>query len=116
MREIEFRGKNAQNNLWVFGYFYLDYPHKNPRIIDGDSTVYVIPETVGQYTGLKDKNGVRIFEGDVVEYKGLHLAVMFSEEYGCFTVDGKFWMRAHKEFEIIGIIHDNPELLVREKD
>jgi uncharacterized phage protein (TIGR01671 family) len=130
MREILFRGQNQQSNEWVYGFYYLDYPHKNPRIIGDDKTVYVIPETVGQYTGLIDNNGVKIFEGDIVcinrnapseKYNRGFIEV----DYGAYVVTrgGDLFSEylydfsdkpGYADVEIIGNIHDNPELLVWE--
>ena len=104
MREIEilFRGKRIDNGEWI--------TDSETYIRDGDgiwlsdenlNVVTVIPETVGQYTGLTDKNGVRIFEGDIV---------------GCVS-DGEraviSWLKYFNvdKWEVIGNIHDNPELL-----
>jgi uncharacterized phage protein (TIGR01671 family) len=114
MRELLFRGKRTFDSKWVYGGFTLDAIER-PRITErkGDGLVFhtVIPETVGQYTGLKDKNEVKIFEGDIIVYKGLRMGVKVVKEYSCFSIDDKFWMSGYKEFEVIGNIHDNLEIM-----
>jgi uncharacterized phage protein (TIGR01671 family) len=133
MRETLYRGKEIKTGKWVYGGFHEHKPSitaigKQPEtealiIADGDADwdlpvpikAYAVEKkTVGEYTGLTDKDGVKIFEGDIVEYKTLRLLVRFAEEYGCFTVDDKFWISAHGEFRIIGNVHDTPELSGRE--
>jgi uncharacterized phage protein (TIGR01671 family) len=117
MREISFRGKYVDDKgigHWVYGFYEKSI--YGSSIIDWSFVqqsyvVDVIPETVGQYTGLKDKDGEGIFEGDIIEYKTMRLPVEYSEKYACFTVDDHFWMSAHNESKVIGNIHDNPELL-----
>lgn len=70
MREIEFRGKkiNFMSSEWVFGYY--DGSDSCDQIIDSTGAFHkVLPATLGQYTGLKDRKGNKVFEGDVVEFK-----------------------------------------------
>lgn len=129
MREILFRGKRMDNGEWVEGYYapigkyhyiltgrlelvpYLGFEH-----------FLVNPDTVGQFTGLTDKNGVKIFEGDIVRY-GQRGKVEYNSGSAQFTLN--FTNSTYEGFdkipfcdcEVLGNIYDNPELLeVNESD
>ena len=140
MREIKFRGKRMDNREWVYGYYVID-PKGRHRIYwkpfdEATSHTYhfVIPETVGQFTGLKDRNGKEIYEGDVICSKLKEKIISKGDiQFDC-GVFGVEWTH-HKEYksfvgswgqrhnlrkiddeiidmiEVIGNIHDNPELL-----
>lgn len=134
MREIIFRGKRLDNGKWVMGFYVhhrnvahyiLDVSYGGYEDIDGGFFVprwYAVePSSVGQYIGLKDKNGKRIFEGDIVRFRTRTstfkpLYVRWYDETAQFLVslrDGirSYPMDAAWEYEVIGNIHDNPELL-----
>ena len=122
MREILFRGKSVTDGRWVFGNLsnYGDYraitTTRRFSIID---SCEVIPETVGQYTGLKDLHGTRIFEGDVVKSIAAWYVVEFENGGYGLRLFGKgklIPIMGHGNFnenevEVIGNVYDNQELL-----
>ena len=121
-----FRGKTEISERWVVGDLVQWSGDDMCICEDYNSTekkqYAVIPETVGQYTGLKDKNGKKIFEGDIVldEQSGYNYFIKWFPEYTCFALANK---NGHIEFGcdeleiflddlvVSGNIHDNPELL-----
>lgn len=110
MREIKFRGKRVDNGEWVYGSLIQRIGYT--EIFDDVFTWVIVPETIGQYTGLKDKNDTEIYEGDVVRAGGSITEVSFFR--GCFyTVihNSNYRLSGWKTLEVIGNIHDNPELL-----
>ena len=126
-REILFRGKRADNGKWIFGDLrHIFHGEYRAHIVDnsnglnnGVCGLEVDPETVSQFTGLCDKNGVKIFEGDIVHVKARSCSftgcvIYWLEEarYVCKTKSGmRYAICAKFEFEVLGNIYDNPELL-----
>ena len=130
MREILFRGKHSHKSMWDYGDLYIDH---DKVYISMRETMHgvrvhgeVIPDTVGQYTSLTDKNGKKIFEGDIVravlpksnaiqEFVWPDMVVGFSE--GAFSaMRGRYCTPLYSfapavELEVIGNIHENPELM-----
>ena len=135
MREILFRGK-TYGDKWVYGDLnhYVKDNNDDMFIRDIAFKYTVCPSTIGQYTGLKDKNGTQVFEGDIMKHNprsyGLTTVRYNKEEVifdnGCFGFkindyfeaipfnDSEFGVVLNNEiidYEVVGNIHDNPELL-----
>lgn len=135
MREIKFRGKRIDNNEWVCGNLIVD-ANKTGRFFiiecgvinykNDDNTIKefinnyieIMPETIGQFTGLYDKNGVEIYEGDIIKSLINTFEIVFKK--GCFFAVGinrkqeytlfeEFEMcnKANVNLEVIGNIYDN---------
>ena len=147
MREILFRGKKIDNDEWTYGFYFehsidgqKDSYIKYQTFDEGFVTNEVIADTVGQFTGLTDKNGKKIFEGDIVRYgKGIYEWNKKDWEFevgiidfkdGAFIINDIYSNDGYNELsclyheinysgeydsgtllEVIGNIHDNPELL-----
>lgn len=122
MREILFRAKPNNSNEWVYGDLtsHRTVSPKNGKFIHCKDKITgqwgnfrVKSETIGQYTGLCDKNGKKIFEGDILLVSGVQKVVVSFED-GLFVVSHyaiNLLKERTLESEVIGNIHDNPELL-----
>ena len=121
MREILFRGKRIDKNVWVFGNLLQLVDTVKIKDINIMWGYIVDKNTVGQYTGLKDMNGNKVFEGDIVRYNGTLHKVVFCNINGCafFGITmperGEIWnfdgITPSEKMEVIGNIYDNPELI-----
>jgi hypothetical protein len=129
MRDILFRGKTILDNEWVMGAGVYKSEGKTWIITDdvtktenrGTGSDAINPETVGQYTGLTDKNGTKIFEGDIIEFNNdpnkTKWSVVFGMNYGYGINSPGFILKDfrnatspfNEKMVIIGNIHDNPE-------
>lgn len=126
MREILFRGKSKESGYWVEGNYcfccvplmgIMDIP--SIQTVSGDVFRYIAvsPETVGQFTGLTDKNGKRIFENDIVKVDDDDEAYKIIYVYGVYRIcdrHNQYSYTIHNEHNyltVIGNIYDNPELL-----
>ena len=130
MRTIKFRGQKTTNGVWVYGSLVYSneiqtaiYFQTGRGLVKSMEWVYVNPETVGQFTGLYDKNEKEIYEGDILKVQGLgeKIEVRFVRGVFAFLWNGNLDDEApinaptHEWAEVIGNIHDNPKLLKRKK-
>ena len=125
MRTIKFRGKLKSNGNWEYGDLLHDdvggcyiYPIE---VRDSYKNNEVIPETVGQFIGLKDKNGEEIFEGDILDFNGIITEVRFVRGVFAFLVNGNLDdelcgdCRTDLFAKVIGNIYENPDILKESK-
>ena len=121
MRTIKFRGKSILTDECFFGDLVHSADKKRTAILVNDKDSYdeceVVPETVGQFTGLYDCEGEEIFEGDILDFNGLKVEVRFVRGVFAFLVNGNLDdklcgdCRTDLFAKVIGNVYENPDIL-----
>lgn len=121
MKTLKFRGLTGNDN-WVYGYYFYDSVHDAHQIVGVNGVFYTVkPETVGQFTGLPDKNGKEIYYGDFLKTaNGMIVEVKWEDKKGKWIVDydiqkpyysSLYRQKPEQRCLIIGNVFENPELL-----
>lgn len=121
MREIKFRGKSILTDEWFYGDLVHSADKKRTAILVNDKDSYdeceVVPETIGQFTGLYDCEGEEIFEGDILDFNGLKVEVRFVRGVFALLVNGNLDdelcgdCRTDLFAKVIGNVYENPDIL-----
>lgn len=121
-REIKFRGQVIDTCQWIYGYLVIN-PDETHRIYLQYTWFYVLPESVGQFTGLLDTNGTEIYEGDIFKWKKSIKSskgfIEYREDgFRCIETQNKrstiyVWplISMYEHLTIIGNIYQNPEMI-----
>ena len=99
MREIRFRGKRVDNGEWVYGYFLIAASMPFISVFGEMNPILVIPESVGQFTGLHDKNGKEVYEGDILRIKGRYFRKTIQEDMVVEYDESRAW------FGVLDVLH-----------
>lgn len=121
MREIKFRGKSILTDEWFYGDLVHSADKKRTAILVNDKDSYdeceVVPETIGQFTGLYDCDGKEIFEGDILDFNGLTVEVRFVRGAFALLVNGNLDDELYGDCrtdlfaKVIGNVYENPDIM-----
>ena len=128
MRTIKFRGKDIIHNKWLYGLYMPPFKKEDTisyiyEIVECENhfeyiSTQVTTESVGQFTGLVDNNGVEIYDGDILELDGVYIVIIYNEKEAAYYAKSKksefrIWQELIDDFKlkVVGNIYDIPELI-----